>query len=92
MQSGSFFLLLFALGLIMLLIQRSERKRRLVVTVGMLVIGVPILWYVDFHDLHAEAQSAFAVAFILNFLFWVLIGRYNPPKSSDDMKVLGLDD
>lgn len=31
-------------------------------------------------------------AVVLNFLFWFLIGRYNPPRSSDEIKVLGLND
>ncbi len=92
MQVGTFFLLLFAIGVMMLLVQRTERKRRLLVSAGMLVIGVVVIWYVDYRDLHSEAQLAFVVALVLNWLFWALIGRYNPPKNSDDMKVLGLDD
>jgi predicted cobalt transporter CbtA len=31
-------------------------------------------------------------ALIFNLLFWVLIGRSNPPGSSDSIKVLGMDD
>lgn len=31
-------------------------------------------------------------ALVFNFLFWFLIGRYNPPHSSDDIKVLGMND
>ncbi len=31
-------------------------------------------------------------AVILNLAFWVLIGRSNPPGSSDSIKVLGMDD
>ena len=92
MQVGTFFLLLFATGFMMLFIQRTERRRRLLVTIGLSVIGVLIIRYVDYRNLHTEAQLAFVVALALNFLFWALIGRYNPPKNSDDMKVLGLDD
>jgi hypothetical protein len=32
------------------------------------------------------------VALVVNFLFWLLIGRYNPVGSSEDIQVLGLDD
>jgi phosphatidylserine synthase len=92
MQVDTFFLLFFAIGFMMLFIQRTERKRRLLVTAGMLVIGVLIVRYVNFRGLHSEAQLAFVLALIVNFLFWAIIGRYNPPKNSDDMKVLGLDD
>jgi hypothetical protein len=31
-------------------------------------------------------------AILFNVMFWVFIGRYNPPGSSDDIKVLGLND
>jgi hypothetical protein len=31
-------------------------------------------------------------ALIFNLLFWVLLGRSNPPGSSDSIKVLGMDD
>jgi hypothetical protein len=31
-------------------------------------------------------------ALVLNFLFWFVIGRYNPPRSSDEIKVLGMND
>lgn len=92
MQTGPFFLLLFAITFMLLFVQRTERKRRLLVALGMGVVGILIVRFVDFRGYHVEAQLAFVVALLLNFLFWVLIGRYNPPKSSDDMKVLGLDD
>ena len=92
MQVGTFFLLFFAIAFMMLFIQRTERKRRLLVTLGMLVIGVVIVRYASFRNLHTEAQLAFAAGLVVNFLFWALVGRYNPPKNSDDMKVLGLDD
>jgi hypothetical protein len=31
-------------------------------------------------------------AFLFNILFWIVIGRYNPPASSDEIRVLGLSD
>ncbi len=35
---------------------------------------------------------ALVSAFIVAFLFWLLVGRYNPPGSSDSIRVLGLND
>lgn len=36
---------------------------------------------------------AVVTAILFNILFWAFIGRYNPPRSSEDeIKVLGLDD
>ena len=31
-------------------------------------------------------------AIFFNLLFWIVIGRYNPPASSDEIRVLGLHD
>ena len=39
-----------------------------------------------------EAVLGLLIALVLNGLFWVLIGRYNPVSSSDDIRVMGLDD
>jgi hypothetical protein len=35
---------------------------------------------------------ALVIALALNGLFWVFIGRYNPPGSSEEIDVIGLDD
>lgn len=40
----------------------------------------------------ATVALAFFVALVFNGLFWLLIGRYNPPRSSDEIRVLGLND
>jgi hypothetical protein len=36
-------------------------------------------------------MAAFA-AVIFNLLFWMLIGRYNPPRSGDEIRVIGIND
>jgi hypothetical protein len=48
--------------------------------------------YVWFRDVHTEAWVALAAAVVLNLLFWLLIGRYNPVGSSDRIQVIGMDD
>ncbi len=92
MHVGSFILLLFLFITMLMMIQRTEARRRLLVTVGMLLLGVLVVRYVNYRSLHGEAQLAFVVALILTTLFWLLIGRYNPVRSSNDIKVLGMDD
>lgn len=92
MDWGSFILLMGSFTVIILMVQRAERRRRLVVALFMLVIGILIQRYAASWELHTEAQLGFVVALVLNFLFWMLIGRYNPVGSSDDIQVLGLDD
>jgi hypothetical protein len=34
----------------------------------------------------------FIFAVVVSFLFWLLVGRYNPVGTSDDIHVLGMDD
>ncbi len=92
MQVSSFLLLLVGFGLLFFALQRAEAKRRLLVAVIMLIPGLLLQRYANFKGLHSEALLAFILAFVLNFLFWALIGRYNPPGSSDDIKVIGMDD
>lgn len=35
---------------------------------------------------------AVITALIFNALFWLFVGQYNPPHSSDEIKVLGMND
>lgn len=92
MQSEQLIFLIFVFGLMMLLVQRVESRRRLVAAFFMVLFGVIVVRYINFRELHTEGQVGFVIALVLNGLFWLLIGRYNPVKSSDEMKVLGMDD
>ena len=92
MDIGITALLTVIFSLIFFLIQRSERKRRLIVFIAFLVVGLLIRNYTVYRNVHAEAWTALILALILNGLFWLFIGRYNPPKSSDEIQVIGLDD
>lgn len=80
------------LGLLIFFVQRTEAKRRLVV---LIIMGIPFLLLRNlavFRDVEREAWTGLAIALVLNFLFWALIGRYNPVGSSDEIQVLGMDD
>lgn len=92
MQVPSFLVLLLGFGILLFAVQRAEAKRRLLVAVIMLIPGILLQRYANYRDLHTEALAAFILAVVLNFLFWLLIGHYNPPGSSDDIKVIGMDD
>jgi membrane protein CcdC involved in cytochrome C biogenesis len=87
-----FILLLIAFTVIMLVVQRAEPRRRLVVAIVMLGVGILIQRYANYRAAHTEALVAFLAGILLNALFWLFIGRYNPPGSSDDIQVLGMDD
>ena len=82
-----------AVSLLLIMIQRAERKRRKLVAV-IVVLSLIVIRHNAFIKprLHEETLVAFVAGFVLSFLFWLLIGRYNPVGSSDDIDVIGLDD
>jgi len=89
---GTLVLLAIAFTLMLLLVQRAEAKRRLVVAVIMLVPAELLRRYVFYRDVHTEAWIALIFALVFNAAFWLLIGRYNPVHSSDEIQVIGMDD
>lgn len=92
MDGGGVLLLTFLFCIIVFIIQRTEAKRRRGVTIFMLLFTPLILWYVGMRQWWGTAIVALLLALFLNFLFWILIGRYNPVGSSDNIRVLGMDD
>jgi Na+/H+-dicarboxylate symporter len=110
---GGWLLLTIIFSSLILLVQRSEKKRRLV-SLGVLIFVWSIVWAYGIYRIStacgelvdaacfivARNQNAIAwnttnwaaaAALIFNLLFWFLIGRYNPPRSSDDIIVIGRD-
>ena len=87
---------LFTLTLIMsfliLLIQRTERKARRLIMMLTLVPGFLLLDFILQRNIETAGLLALFLSLFLNFMFWALIGRYNPVASSDEIKVLGLED
>lgn len=92
MDTGITLLLTFILSLMIFLVQRTEAKRRRFFAIVMLGGAELIRRYVWFRDVHTEALTALIAAIVLNLLFWLLIGRYNPVGSSDQIQVIGLND
>jgi hypothetical protein len=92
MDGGVIVLLVLTLGTVILVIQRTEAKRRRVAYAIMFLVLVVLVWLVNTLGAWSEAIVALIIALILNGLFYILIGRYNPVGSSDDIHVLGMDD
>lgn len=92
MNWGLVVLLTAAISTIFIIIQRTEARRRRAVTWFMLLFFPVIVWFTSRRDGWGELIVALVIALLFNFLFWILIGRYNPVGSSDDIRVLGLDD
>jgi uncharacterized membrane protein len=92
MDSGAVIGLTLFLGLILFFIQRTEVKKRALVRRLMIIVIILTLVWSAVRELVGAFVVALLVALVLNFLFWLLIGRYNPVGSSDDIQVLGMDD
>lgn len=77
-----------------LLIQRAEQKYRRLVTmlIGLFICPLIALFALN-SEFIGETFYGIGVGAVLNLLFWIMIGRYNPVRSSDEtIQVLGMDD
>jgi low temperature requirement protein LtrA len=91
-DGGILFGLWVVLVIMLLLIQRTETKKRRGVMVVMVLVSLGILYYVSLRTAWSELVLAFVLALVASFLFWLFVGRYNPVGSSDNIRVLGMDD
>lgn len=94
-MKGDYVLILTLIfSFLMFIIQRVERKYRVAVTLLIaLTAGVLLRNFVLYREIVSEGNLALFFALVLNFLFWFIIGRYNPVGSSDEnIRVLGMDD
>ena len=92
MNAGNIIVLFIFYSGFLLMIQRAEAKRRLLVAIILIPLGLFIHRYANGHGIGQESTTALAAALVFNFVFWITIGRYNPVGSSDDITVIGLDD
>ncbi|RMG76483.1 MAG: hypothetical protein D6711_03820, partial [Chloroflexi bacterium] len=79
-------------GLLFFFYQRTESQKRRTVLLIMIIPLILLRNFAVYRNMESEAWAGLFLAFFLNFMFWVLIGRYNPVGSSDNIKVLGMDD
>ncbi len=92
MDRQALFVLSLIITLIFFFIQRADPSRKKAVEYFGWFVGMLIVVYVWWYRTLWEAVLGLLIALVLNGLFWVLIGRYNPVSSSDDIRVMGLDD
>jgi hypothetical protein len=55
------------------------------------VISMAILLMIRY-ELQVENLVGYGIALFVSFLFWLLIGRYNPVGDDSGIKVYGMDD
>lgn len=93
MNAGVVLLLTLVLGGMLFLIQRAEKRRRRLATLVMAGLAFLLWYWAGYRQLGGEFTTSLLLALVLNFLFWLLIGRYNPVGDSDSgIRVLGMDD
>lgn len=80
------------MSLLLFLVQRAEKKARRMALFFAICIFLMIRHVAYTQGDESTAWSGLLMAAILNGMFWFLIGRYNPPKSSDAIEVIGMDD
>ena len=93
MNWGAFLLLAVLLAVLMLAVQRTEVKRRRLTWLLVIVFSFLTWYWSSVRGLTGEFVLAIVAAAVINLLFWLVIGRYNPvPDSDETIKVYGLDD
>jgi hypothetical protein len=92
MATGPLFFITIWLSALLFLYQRTEVSRRRFVLILLLVVGFLTQYWAAYRGLAGEFWLALVIALVFNFAFWLLIGRYNPVGSSDEIEVMGMDD
>lgn len=89
MDDGAAALVLFGVYTgIILVVQRAERSRRVLVLWFMGFVGFMMWRYADYRGTTAEHHIGLIGGVVANSLFWVLIGRRFPPGTSDAIEVI----
>jgi branched-subunit amino acid ABC-type transport system permease component len=93
MNTGNLLVLTAIFSLVLLALQRTERKR-LWVTALVLLLPTAYLVYrwAIYRGQVEETLAAAGAAMVFNLLFWLIYGRRRPPASSDAIDVLGMED
>lgn len=93
MNAGVILLLTLVLGVMLFLIQRAEKRRRRLAALVMAGLAFLLWYWAGYRQLGSEFTVSLLLALVLNLLFWLLIGRYNPVGDSNSgIRVLGMDD
>ena len=78
---------------ILLIVQRTERKRKLIaILIALLPISYATYqWGVLRNQLSVVILAA-GIALALNVIGWIVYGRKHPPGTSDSITVIGMED
>lgn len=92
MNPGYLIVFIVIITTLLMAVQRAEPRKRRIVFLLLLIPAYLLRNFAIYRDAVTEGWIALIVSLLLSFLFWALIGRYNPVRSSDEIQVLGMDD
>ena len=92
MDTQYLFFVALLITILLIAMQRTEAGRRKFVLLLLVIVGLLLRHNAFLKNLHVETALGIAAGAIVSGLFWLFVGRYNPVGSSDDIKVMGLDD
>jgi hypothetical protein len=91
-MDGILLLMILVMTAVVFIIQRTEGKKRRGVLIVMGIFMLGVFYFVSLRDFWGGLVLAVVIALVINIVYWMLVGRYNPVGSSDSIKVLGMDD
>jgi hypothetical protein len=92
MNIGNLIVLIVMIGLVLLMWQRTERKRKLIFLAVLVIPAWMIYQWSALKGQQVELKWALGIALALNLLFWLFWGRTHPAGSSDSIKVIGTEE
>lgn len=87
-DTGALLILLGVYFSLILVVQRAEQKRRVLVLWTMGFVGFVLWRYADYRGTTTEHHLGLMGGVLANGLVWLLIGRRFPPGSSDAIEVI----
>jgi hypothetical protein len=92
MNIGNLIVLTLIITAVLLMWQRTERKRKLIF---LLVLLIPFYMTYQWSLLKHQQDVlkwAFGIAMVANVVFWLFWGRRHPAGSGDSIKVIGTEE
>lgn len=92
MNTSNLIVLTLIYTALLLMVQRTERKRRLIVALAIPVIGYMTYQWALLKDQRDVLLWSAGIALGLNVVFWLVWGRTHPAGTSDSIKVIGMEE
>jgi len=89
MNGGYLLVVGIAFGLLLVLSQRIVPRHKRMFRGFLVTMAIFLMIRYDYQ---METLLGYVLAIFISFLFWLLIGRYNPVSDHDEIRVYGLND